>query len=143
MVETVTEITKTGDIYGILVRAEKRQASLMERLPDKVKEKLSSAEGRAARVKVTGPDGGLFYLKLTEGRLRLLDEPCETRNKVLMSDKTFYHLVGGSLTPRAAKAHRLIQIAGNEELYDTEELMQAVEDWLGEIRSSLGLKKLR
>ena len=137
----MAEITKNGDIHAILLRAEKRQASLMERLPDKVKEKLSSAEGRAARVKITGPDGGLFYLKLIEGKLRLLDEPCETRNRVLMSDQTFYHLVGGSLTPRAAKAHRLIQIAGEEEMYDTEELMQAVEDWLAEIRASLGLKK--
>jgi hypothetical protein len=134
------QTTKSGDIYSILLRAEKRQSVLMQRLPANIKEKLNSAEGRAAELKISGKDGGLFYLKYENGRLRLLDESCEVRNKVLMTDKIFYQLVGGAITPRAAKAHRYILVSGEEEMYDSEELMQAIKDWLFEIRASLGLK---
>jgi len=128
-----------GLVADLLARAEKRQASLMQRLPAEIKEKLKSAEGRAAELKVLGEEGGLFYLKYYEGKLHLLEEPCEVRNKILMHEDTFFDLVDGVITPRAAKAHRLIMVSGTEELYDTEELMQAIEDWLKEIKKMLHL----
>jgi putative sterol carrier protein len=126
-----------GLVAELLARAEKRQASLMKRLPDNIKAKLKAAEGRAAELKVLGDEGGLFYLKYYEGKLHLLDEPCVVRNKIVMKEDTFFDLIDGVISPRAAKAHRLIMVSGEEELYDTEELMQAVEDWLLEIRAIL------
>jgi hypothetical protein len=139
----IKKATKTGPVYSILLRAEKRQASLLEKLPPRIKDKLNSADGRAAELKITGPDGGLFYLKYSDGKLRLLEDACEVRNKLLMADRVFYQLVSGAITPRAAKAHRLVLISGTEEMYDTEELMQAIEDWLHEIRNTLGLTRRR
>ena len=143
-----------GLIRGMFQRFEARQARFFDRLPSDAKGKLAEAENKYAEVRVTGPEGGVFYFQFRGQRLKMLDEkpdvPYEKMDKVLVDgDGMNYHggddvlvdVVNGSLSPRAAKSHGLFWTNTDRSIYDSEEFIQAFEQFLDEMRVVLGGKR--
>ncbi|MBA7671732.1 hypothetical protein ES703_79895 [subsurface metagenome] len=142
-----------GLIGGMFERFEARQALFFNYLPGDARQKLAEAENRYAELRVTGPEGGVFYFRFRGQRLQKLSErpdvPDEKMDKVLIDgDGINYHggddvlvdVINGSLSPRAAKSHGLFWTNTDRSIYDSEEFIQAFENFIDEMRMVLGGK---
>lgn len=140
-----------GLVRDMFERFEARQARFFDRLSRGAKEKLVEVENKYAELRVTGPEGGLFYFQYKGQRLKLLNEkpdvPYEKMDKLLLDgdmlnysggDEVFLDVVGGSLSPRAVISHKFFRANTDRIIYDTEEFAQAFEQFLDEMRVVLG-----
>jgi len=139
-----------GLIEEMFDRFMARQSRFFERLPKKAKIKLSEAENKYAELRITGPEGGIFYFKFTGQRLQKLTEvPDGKMDKFLFDgdsinypggDEVLFDVIDRSLSPRAAISRKYFRANTDKIIYDTEEFAQAFEKFLDEMTSILGGK---
>jgi len=142
-----------GLIEEMFDRFMARQSRFFERLPTKAKIKLSEAENKYAELRITGPEGGIFYFKFKGQRLQKLTEvpkvPYEKMDKFLLDgdsinypsgDEVLFDVIDRSLSPRAAISRKYFRANTDKIIYDTEEFAQAFEKFLDEMQSILGGK---
>jgi len=142
-----------GVIRNMFQLFEARQAWFFDGISREGKGKLVEAENKYAEVRVTGPEGGVFYFQFKGQRLMMLDEkpdvPYEIDKVLVDGDGINYHggddvlvdVVNGSLSPRAAKSHGLFWMSTDRSIYDSEEFIQAFERFLGLMQIVLGRKR--
>lgn len=143
-----------GTVEGMFERFEARQSLFFNRLPKSSKQKLAKAENRYAELTVTGPEGGTFYFQFRLQQFHKLSEkpniPDEKLDKIIIDgDGINYHggddvlvdVINGSLSPRAAKSHELFWTNTDRSIYDSEEFMQAFENFIEDMRMVLGYRK--
>lgn len=131
-----------------------RQPRFFDRLPKPTKQKLAEVENKYAELRVSGPEGGLFYFQYKGQRLYLLDSPppvpYRKLDKFLLDgdainypsgDEVFFDIIDGSLSPRAVISRKYFRVNTDRIIYDTEEFAQAFEQFLDEMRMILGGKK--
>lgn len=131
-----------------------RQSHFFKSLPRSAKEKFAELENKYAELRVTGPEGGVFYLQYKGQRFEMLDGkpdvPYESLDKFLLDgdtinypagDEVFFDVVDGELDPRAALSHKYFKANTDKIIYDSEEFAQAFEQFLAEMRIVLGGKK--
>ena len=137
-----------GDMFR---RFEARQAGFFNHLSRDAKQKLAEVENKYAELRVTGPEGGVFYFQFQGQRLRMLDEKPEVAyekmDKLLLDgdeinypsgDEVLFDVIGQSLSPRAVISHKFFRANTDRVIYDTEEFAQAFEQFLDEMRTVLG-----
>ena len=141
-----------GLIRDMFKRFEARQARFFDQLPKGAKEKLAEFENKYAELRVSGPEGGIFYFQYRGQRLKMLDErpldvPYEKMDKFLLDgdeinypsgDEVLFDVIGGSLSPRAVISHHFIRANTDRIIYDVEEFAQAFENFLDEMRMVMG-----
>lgn len=133
-----------GDMFE---RFLSRQSMFINRLSPKEKEKLAEAENKFAELRVTGPEGGIFYFKFQGQRLSLLEGPPNVSNEKLdkflldgdyfnyqSGDEVLFDVIDGSLSPRAVISRHYMKTNTDKIIYDTEELASAFEKFLEDIR---------
>jgi len=137
-----------GDMFR---RFEARQAGFFNHLSRDAKQKLAEVENKYAELRVTGPEGGVFYFQFQGQRLRMLDEKPEVAyekmDKLLLDgdeinypsgDEVLFDVISQSLSPRAVISHKFFRANTDRIIYDTEEFAQAFEQFLDEMRMVLG-----
>ncbi len=140
-----------GLIEDMFRRFMARQAHFFDRLPKDTRQKLAEVENKYAMLKVTGPEGGVFYFQYMGQRLKMLDQappvPYEKLDKFLVDgdlvnypsgEEVLLDLIDGSLSLRAANDRRYFRANTDKIIYDTEEFAQAFEQFLAEMRMILG-----
>lgn len=140
-----------GLVEEMFERFGARQASFFNHLPRDARQKLAEAENRYAELRVTGPEGGVFYFQFRGQRLQKLNErpdvAYEKMDKFLLDgdeinypsgDEVLFDVIGGSLSPRAVISHKFFRANTDRIIYDTEEFAQAFEQFLDEMRMVLG-----
>lgn len=143
-----------GLVGDALKRFMSHQALFYKQLPSKGKEKLAEVENKYAELRVTGPEGGLFYLQFKNRMLQLIDGkpdvPYEKMDKFLLDgdginypsgDEVFFDIIDGDLAPRAVYDRHYFRANTDRILYDPEEFIQAFEYFLREMRKVLRIKK--
>lgn len=136
-----------GLVEDMFRRFMTRQFSFFNRLPRVSKEKLAEVESKYAELRVTGPEGGVFYLQYKGQRLEMLDDKpkvaYEKLDKFLLDgdainylngDEVFFDVIDGELTPRAVISRKYFRANTDKIIYDTEEFAQAFENFLDEMR---------
>ena len=141
-----------GVVEKMFRRFMARQASFFNKLPREAKEKLAEAENRYAELRVTGPEGGLFYFQYKGQRFQLLDHKpdiaYEKLDKFLLDgdminypsgDEVLLDVVDRSLSPRAVVSRKYFRANTDRIIYDTEEFAQAFEQLLDVMQMVLGI----
>jgi len=142
-----------GLVGEMFDRFEARQSRFFNHLPRDARQKLAEAENRYAELRVTGPEGGVFYFQFRGQRLQKLDErpdvAYEKMDKFLLDgdeinypsgDEVLFDVIGGSLSPRAVISHKFFRANTDRIIYDVEEFAQAFENFIEEMRMVLGGK---
>lgn len=140
-----------GLVEEMFERFEARQASFFNYLSRDARQKLAEAENKYAELRVTGPEGGIFYFQFKGQRLQKLNErpdvPYEKMDKLLLDgdeinypsgDEVLFDVISGSVSPRAVISHKFFRANTDRIIYDTEEFAQAFEQFLDEMRLVLG-----
>jgi len=140
-----------GLVENMFRRFMTRQARFFDRLSLDAKQKLAEVENKYAELRVTGPDGGVFFFQYKGQRLQMLDQappiPYEKVDKFWVDgdlvnypsgDEVLLDVIDGSLSPRAAISRRYFRANTDKIIYDTEEFAQAFEQFLAEMRMMLG-----
>jgi len=143
-----------GLIEQVFRRFEARQAAFFDRLSKDAKTKLAEVENKYAELRVTGPEGGVFFFEFKGRRLKMLDEkpdvPYEDLDKFLLDgdganyssgDEVLIDVIDRSLSPRAVISHKLFRANTDRIIYDTEEFAQTFEHFLDEMQIVLGGRK--
>jgi len=143
-----------GIVENMFRRFMARQSSFFNKLSKTAKEKLTEVENKYAELRITGPEGGVFYFQFKGQRLQLLDEQpkiaYEKLDKFLLDgdmvnylsgDEVFFDVIDRSLTPRAAISRKYFRANTDKIIYDTEEFAQAFENFLDEMQTVLGGKR--
>lgn len=128
-----------------------RQHTFFDKLTRSQKRHLAEAENKYAELRVTGPEGGIFYFRYRNQRFEMLDGPLpvpvEMVDKLLLDgdainypsgDEVLFDVIDGDLSPRAVISRRYFRVNTDRIAYDTEEFAQAFELFLEEMRSVLG-----
>lgn len=131
-----------------------RQPRFFDRLPKTAKQKLAEVENKYAELRVSGPEGGVFYFQYKGQRLYLLDSQppvaYQRLDKFLLDgdainyisgDEVFFDIIDGSLSPRAVISRKYFRVNTDRIIYDTEEFAQAFEQFLDEMRMILRGKR--
>lgn len=139
-----------GLVEDMFHRFMTRQVSFFNQLPRASKEKLAEVESKYAELRVTGPEGGVFYFQYKGQRLEMLDDKpkvaYEKLDKFLLDgdainylngDEVFFDVIDGELTPRAVISRKYFRANTDKIIYDTEEFAQAFENFLAEMRAVL------
>ena len=140
-----------GLVADMFRRFEARQSRFFDRLSKDARGKLAEVEKKCAELRVTGPEGGVFYFQFAGQRIKMLDErpevPYEKMDKFLLDgdeinypsgDEVLFDVVSASLSPRAVISHKFFRANTDRIIYDTEEFAQAFEQFLDEMRMVLG-----
>jgi len=143
-----------GLVADLFKRAEARQALFFDKLSVGAKEKLDEVELKFAELRVTGPEGGVFYFRFKAQRLEMLDNappvPWEDLDKFLLDgdgfnyeggDEVLFDVIDRELSPRAVISRRYFQVNTDKIIYDTEEFASAFERFLDDIQVVLGGKR--
>jgi len=143
-----------GLVADLFKRAEARQALFFDKLSNGAKEKLDEVEIKFAELRVTGPEGGVFYFRFKAQRLVMLDGtpdvPWEELDKFLLDgddfnypggDEVLFDVIDRELSPRAAVSRRYFTVNTDKIVYDTEEFAQAFERFLDDLQVILGGKR--
>ena len=129
-----------------------RQSRFFNHLPFDARQKLADMENRYAELRVTGPEGCVLYFQYKGQHLQMLDGPpnvpSEKLDRFLVDgdilnypsggDEVLFDIIDGSLSPRAARGRGYFRANTDKILYDTEEFIQAFEQFLSEMRLVLG-----
>lgn len=133
-----------GDMFE---RFMSRQSLFFDSLSKDAKEKLAEVENKYAVLRVTGPEGGVFYFQFKGQRLKLIKEPpavpYEKLDKLLLDgdlinypsgDEVFFDIIDRSLSPRAVISRKYFRVNTDKIIYDTEEFAQAFERFLDDMQ---------
>ncbi len=125
-----------------------------DKLSNDAREKLDEVENKFAELRVTGPEGGVFYFRFEEQRLVMLDGvpdmPWEELDKFLLDgddfnypggDEVLFDVIDRELSPRAVVSRRYFRVNTDKIIYDTEEFAQAFERFLDDLQVILGGKQ--
>ena len=142
-----------GLVADLFKQAEARQSRFFDKLSAEAKEKLDEVEIKYAELRVTGPEGGVFYFRFKAQRLEMLDcapsMPWEKLDKFLLDgdefnypsgDEVLFDVIDRELSPRAVVARKYFRVNTDKILYDTEEFAQAFERFLDDVQVILGGK---
>ena len=140
-----------GDMFE---RFLSRQSLYLDSLSKDAKKKLAEVENKYALLRVTGPEGGVFYFQFKGQRLQLLEEPpdipYEKLDKFLLDgdlfnypsgDEVLFDVIDRSLSPRAVISRKYFRANTNKIIYDTEEFAQAFERFLDDMQVVLRGRK--
>lgn len=140
-----------GLIGEMFRRFMSRQAAFFSKLPQSARQKLAEVENKYAEMRITGPEGGIFYFQFKGQRLLMLDGPppvaYEKLDKFFLDgdmlnypsgDEVLFDILDGSLSPRAAISRKYFRANTDKIIYDTEEFAQAFEKFLDEMKVVLG-----
>ena len=143
-----------GLVADLFKRAEARQSMFFDKLSTGAREKLDEVEIKFAELRVTGPEGGVFYFRFKQQRLVMLDGvpdmPWEEMDKFLLDgdgfnypsgDEVLFDVIDKELSPRAVISRRYFQVNTDKIIYDTEEFASAFERFLDDIQVVLGGKR--
>lgn len=124
-----------------------RQSLYLDSLSKDAKKKLAEVENKYALLRVTGPEGGVFYFRFKGQRLQILKEPpdvsYEKLDKFLLDgdlfnyasgDEVLFDVIDRSLSPRAVIARKYFRANTNKIIYDTEEFASAFERFLDDMQ---------
>jgi len=101
---------------------------IQDRISMNVPQKIKAAgAGRKGKLIIEGEDGGIFYLRWNGEELVEEKDSAETRNEFYMHAQTLLDLASGELGVREAAAARLIRVTGGRSIYDSEDIMQLLE----------------
>jgi len=144
-------------IEGMFRRFMARQGipGFFNQLSGDAKQKLAEVENKYAELRISGPEGGVFYFQYKRDQLLMLDErpdiPYEKLDKFLLDgdmenypsgDEVFFDVIDGELSPRAALARKYFRANTDRIIYDSEEFAQAFENAIDLMRVVLGVRKL-
>ena len=129
-----------------------RQSRFFNRLTKDARQQLADMENKYAELRVTGPEGCVLYFQYKGQHLQMLEGPplisYEKLDKFLVDgdilnypgggDDVLFDVIDGSLSPRAAHDRGYFRANTDKILYDTEEFLQAFEQFLTEMRLVLG-----
>lgn len=140
-----------GIVEELFDRAESRQSKFFDSLSRDAKQKLADVENKYAELRVTGPEGGIFYFQFKGQRLQRLRTPpavpYEKLDKFLLDgdlinypsgDEVLFDVIDRSLSPRAVIARKYFRVNTDKIIYDTEEFAQAFERFLDDMQIILG-----
>lgn len=140
-----------GLVEQMFRRFMSRQSTFFEGLSEEAKQKLEEVNNKFAELRITGPEGGLFYLQFKGQHLEMLDGspdvPYEELDKFLLDgddinypsgDEVLFDVIDRSLSPRAVIARKYFRANTNKIIYDTEEFAQAFEKFLNSMQAILG-----
>ena len=143
-----------GLIGDMFERFMSRQSLFFDGLPDGAKQKLSEVDNKYAVLRVTGPEGGIFYFQFEGQRLQLLKEPpdipYDELDKMILDgdgdnypggDEVLFDVIDRSLSPRAVIARKYFKVNTPRIIYDTEEFAQAFESFLDDMQLVLKGKR--
>lgn len=143
-----------GLVADLFKRAEARQSIFFDKLSNDAREKLDEVENKFAELRVTGPEGGVFYFQFKGQRLMMLsgapDVPWEELDKFLLDgddfnypggDEVLFDVIDRELSPRAVVSRRYFRVNTDKIIYDTEEFAQAFERFLDDLQVILGGKQ--
>lgn len=143
-----------GLVADLFKRAEARQSMFFDKLSNDAREKLDEVENKFAELRVTGPEGGVFYFRFKGQRLMMLsgapDVPWEELDKFLLDgddfnypggDEVLFDVIDRELSPRAVVSRRYFRVNTDKIIYDTEEFAQAFERFLDDLQVILGGKQ--
>ena len=143
-----------GLVADLFKRAEARQSMFFDKLSDGAKEKLDEVEIKFAELRVTGPEGGVFYFRFKAQRLEMLDTApdmsWEKLDKFLLDgdgfnypggDEVLFDVIDKELSPRAVVSRKYFRVNTDKIIYDTEEFAQAFERFLDDLQAILGGKR--
>jgi len=140
-----------GLVDTMFKRFMSRQARFFDKLSEEAKKKLADVENKYAELRVTGPEGGVFYFQYKGQRLQMLpskpEVPYDRLDKLLLDgdmvnypsgDEVLFDIIDRSLSPRAAISRKYFRVNSDKIIYDTEEFAQAFEQFLDEMQTVLG-----
>jgi len=143
-----------GLIADMFERFMSRQSAYFDSLSEGAKVKLSEVGKKYAVLKVTGPEGGTFYLQFEGQHLQMLPEPpdipYDDLDKMILDgdmfnypsgDEVLFDVIDRSLSPREVIARRYFKVNTPNIVYDTEEFAQAFEQFLDDMRLVLKGRK--
>lgn len=143
-----------GLVADLFKRAEARQSMFFDKLSNDAREKLDEVENKFAELRVTGPEGGVFYFQFKGQRLMMLsgapDVPWEELDKFLLDgddfnypggDEVLFDVIDRELSPRAVVSRKYFRVNTDKIIYDTEEFAQAFERFLDDLQVILGGKQ--
>jgi len=143
-----------GLVADLFKQAEARQSRFFDKLSAEAREKLDEVEIKYAELRVTGPEGGVFYFRFKAQRLEMLDSappmPWEKLDKFLLDgdefnypsgDEVLFDVIDRELSPRAVVSRKYFRVNTDKIIYDTEEFAQAFERFLDDMQVILGGKR--
>ena len=143
-----------GLVETMFKRFMTRQVRFFDNLSKEAKQKLVDVENKYAELRVTGPEGGVFYFQYKGQRLQMLSSkpeiPYDRLDKLLLDgdmvnypsgDEVLFDIIDRSLSPRAAISRKYFRVNTDKIIYDTEEFAQAFEQFLDEMQAVLGRQK--
>lgn len=146
--------TMAGLVGKMLLRFTARQDRFFAKLTKEQKRKFREIENKFAVLTITGPEGGVFYLRYRGNRFEPLnkapDIPYEKIDKLLLDgdglnypsgDEVFFDVIDGELNPRKVISNKYFRANTDKIIYDTEQFASAFEQFLEEMRSVLGKRK--
>ena len=132
-----------GIVADMFKRVEARQTLFFDKLSDDDKVKLNEVEIKVAELRVTGPEGGVFYFRFKAQHLEMLDNappvPWDELDKFLLDgdgfnykggDEVLFDVIDKDLSPRAAVSRKYFTVNSDKIIYDTTEFAQAFEHYL-------------
>lgn len=138
-------------IVKIVKAALDYQDALLKRLPPG---KIREVKGRTGRLMVDDPSGRqntVMYFTVMNDRLAILEEkPQEIRNEVIFFGmperdysgvECFIDCFKKQGAARSAWAKGWVAVTGELASYDSEEILQLVEDWIDTISIHMGFRK--
>jgi len=143
-----------GLVETMFQRFMARQVHFFDNLSKEAKKKLTGVENKYAELRVTGPEGGVFYFQYKAQRFQMLESrpeiPYGKLDKLLLDgdmvnypsgDEVLFDIIDRSLSPRAAISRKYFRVNSDKIIYDTEEFAQAFEHFLDEMQTVLGGKR--
>ena len=132
-----------GIVADMFKRVEARQTLFFDKLSDDDKVKLNEVEIKVAELRVTGPEGGVFYFRFKAQHLEMLDNappvPWDELDKFPLDgdgfnykggDEVLFDVIDKDLSPRAAVSRKYFTVNSDKIIYDTTEFAQAFEHYL-------------
>lgn len=135
------ELTIAEKVFNFILDDRATHEAILKEMPP---DKVQAVMGRKGRVTVTGPQGGVFIMRLTPRGVFRESDSDDIRNEVEMSDHTLIAILiylatiwaqqhnlplpaDAGTSPRSAYVNGYIPIIGDSVLYDAEEIFTMLE----------------
>ena len=112
---------------GYLLEDKREHQVVLAKLPP---EKRKDVLGRKGELIITGDGGGSWIIRLTAHGPVKENTRTGIMHKFSLSEETLQDMILERLDPREAWDKGLINITGSRTLYHSEEIFQALEQWI-------------
>jgi len=121
-------------VFAFILEDKQAHQEILRGIPP---EKKMAVIGRKGRLYISGPEGGIFTVRLTPVGIFTENDDSDIRNEISMTDDTLIEILvwltddphDPGLSPRAARSRGLIKFRGDRVLYDSEEIFHALEEY--------------